>query len=376
MKKTIYMDYSATTPVLKEVAAEMMPYFTEFYGNPASIYTLSNESKMAIDDAKITIAKIINCKPQEVFFTSGGSEGDSWSIIGSAFANRNKGKHIITTEIEHHAVLNCCKFLEKEGFEITYLKVDSNGFVSIDDLKKSIRKDTILVSIMMANNEIGTIEPVKEIGAFLKEKNITFHTDAVQAAGHIKIDVEEINVDLLSLAAHKFYGPKGVGILYIRKGTKIDNIIYGGQQQRGRRGGTENVPGIVGIAKALKIVNDELEKENERETVLRNLFIEKSLEIPNVKLNGILNEKRLSNNINLCFNEKDGEGILFKLDMEGICASAGSACQAGAMDASHVLTAIGLSKEEARSSIRFTIGKFTTEEEILYVVNKLKELTS
>ncbi|URZ01006.1 cysteine desulfurase family protein [Clostridium felsineum] len=376
MKKTIYMDYSATTPVLKEVAAEMMPYFTEFYGNPASIYTLSNESKMAIDDAKITIAKIINCKPQEVFFTSGGSEGDSWSIIGSAFANRNKGKHIITTEIEHHAVLNCCKFLEKEGFEITYLKVDSNGFVSIDDLKKSIRKDTILVSIMMANNEIGTIEPVKEIGAFLKEKNITFHTDAVQAAGHIKIDVEEINVDLLSLAAHKFYGPKGVGILYIRKGTKIDNIIYGGQQQRGRRGGTENVPGIVGIAKALKIVNDELEKENERETVLRNLFIEKSLEIPNVKLNGILNEKRLSNNINLCFNEKDGEGILFKLDMEGICASAGSACQAGAMDASHVLTAIGLSKEEAKSSIRFTIGKFTTEEEILYVVNKLKELTS
>ncbi|URZ15944.1 cysteine desulfurase family protein [Clostridium felsineum] len=376
MKKTIYMDYSATTPVLKEVAAEMMPYFTEFYGNPASIYTLSNESKMAIDDAKITIAKIINCKPQEVFFTSGGSEGDSWSIIGSAFANRNKGKHIITTEIEHHAVLNCCKFLEKEGFEITYLKVDSNGFVSIDDLKKSIRKDTILVSIMMANNEIGTIEPVKEIGAFLKEKNIAFHTDAVQAAGHIKIDVEEINVDLLSLAAHKFYGPKGVGILYIRKGTKIDNIIYGGQQQRGRRGGTENVPGIVGIAKALKIVNDELEKENERETVLRNLFIEKSLEIPNVKLNGILNEKRLSNNINLCFNEKDGEGILFKLDMEGICASAGSACQAGAMDASHVLTAIGLSKEEARSSIRFTIGKFTTEEEILYVVNKLKELTS
>ncbi|AAK80191.1 cysteine desulfurase [Clostridium acetobutylicum] len=376
MKKTIYMDYSATTPVLKEVVEEMMPYFTEFYGNPASIYSLSNESKMAIDEAKITVSKIINCKPYEIFFTSGGSEGDSWAIIGSAFANRDKGKHIITTAIEHHAVLNSCKFLEGEGFEVTYLNVDSNGLVSIEELKKNIRKDTILVSIMMANNEIGTIEPVKEIGDYLKGKNIIFHTDAVQAAGHVKIDVDQINADLLSLAAHKFYGPKGIGILYIRKGTKVSNIIYGGGQQRGRRGGTENVPAIVGAAKALKIVSDDIEKENTRQENLRNLFVEKALELPYVKLNGILNEKRLSNNINLCFNGKDGEGILFNLDMNGICASAGSACQAGAMEASHVLTAIGLSKEEARSSIRFTIGRFTTEEEILYVVDKLKELTS
>ncbi|PJI09801.1 MULTISPECIES: cysteine desulfurase family protein [Clostridium] len=373
MKKMIYMDYSATTPVLKEVVNEMMPYFTEYYGNPSSIYSLANKSKIAIDDSKIAISRALNCKPYEVFFTSGGSEGDNWAIIGTAFANRNKGKHIITTSIEHHAVLNSCKFLEKEGFEVTYLPVDSNGFISIDDLKRSIRKDTILVSIMTANNEIGSIQPVDEIGNLCRQRNIIFHTDAVQAAGHLKLDVQKMKVDLLSLSSHKFYGPKGVGILYIKKGTKINNIIYGGGQQRGRRGGTENVPGIVGTAKALQIVSEDLEDESIRQEKLRNLFIEKALEIPCVKLNGVLNQKRLSNNINLCFNGKDGEGILFKLDMEGIAASAGSACQAGAMEPSHVLMAMGISKEEAQSSIRFTIGKFTTEEEVLYVVDKLKE---
>lgn len=376
MKKMIYMDYSATTPVLNEVVNEMLPYFTEYYGNPSSVYSLANKSKIAIDDSKIAISKALNCKPYEVFFTSGGSEGDNWAIIGTAFANRNKGKHIITTEIEHHAVLNSCKFLEKEGFKVTYLPVDSNGFVSVDDFKKSIRKDTILVSIMTANNEIGTIEPIDEIGNICREKNIIFHTDAVQAAGHLKLDVQKMKVDLLSLSSHKFYGPKGVGVLYIKKGTKINNIIYGGGQQRGRRGGTENVSGIVGTAKAFQIVSEDLKGESIRQEKLRNLFIEKALEIPCVKLNGVLNEKRLSNNINLCFNGKDGEGILFKLDMAGIAASAGSACQAGAVEPSHVLMAIGLSKEETQSSIRFTIGKFTTEEEVLYVVDKLKELVS
>lgn len=374
MRKNIYMDYSATTPVLKEVMEKMNPYFNEFYGNPSSVYSFSMESKIAIDEAKRTAAKILNCKGEEVFFTSGGTESDNWALIGTAMANQNKGKHIITTSIEHHAVLKASEYLEKLGFEITYLPVDEEGLISIDTLLKSIRQDTILVSIMTANNEIGTIEPIKEIGEILKEKNIIFHTDAVQAAGHIKLDVEEMKVDLMSLSAHKFYGPKGVGILYIRKGTKVDNLIFGGQQQRGRRSGTENVPGMIGAAKALEIVDSELKIEKERQERLRDLFIEKALEIPHVTLNGPSKEKRLSNNINLCFNGKDGEGILVRLDMEGISVSLGSACSAGAIEPSHVLMAIGLSREEAKSSIRFTIGRFTTEEEVMYVINKLKEI--
>jgi len=289
-------------------------------------------------------------------------------------ANRNKGKHIITTSIEHHAILNTCKFLESQGFQITYLAVNSEGLISVDDLKKSIRNDTILVSIMTANNEIGTIEPICEIGKILKEKNIIFHTDAVQAAGHMELDVNSMNVDLMSVSGHKIYAPKGIGILYIRRGTKISNLIYGGQQQRGRRSGTENIPYIVGIAKAFEIEYNDLEKEVERQKKLRDIFINEALKIPNVKLNGPRDEKRLSNNINLCFNGKDGEGILIKLDMAGVSASLGSACSAGAIEPSHVLIAIGLSREAAKSSIRFTIGKYTTEEDIKYTLNKLKEI--
>lgn len=374
MKNHVYMDYSATTMVMDEVIKEMKPYFDEFYGNPSSTYSFSMKSKIALDEAKSTIAGILNCKNEEIFFTSGGTESDNWALIGTAMANKNMGKHIITTSIEHHAILNACKFLESQGFEVTYLPVDSEGLVSVDDLKKSIRKDTILVSIMTANNEIGTIEPVYEIGKILKEKNIIFHTDAVQAAGHIKLDVNSMNVDLMSVSGHKIYAPKGIGILYIRRGTKISNLIYGGQQQRGRRSGTENIPYIVGIAKAFEIVNNDLEREAKRQKSLRDIFINEALKLPNVKLNGPRDEKRLSNNINLCFNGKDGEGILIKLDMAGISASLGSACSAGAIEASHVLIAIGLSREDAKSSIRFTIGKYTTEEDINYTVNKLKEI--
>lgn len=374
MKNHVYMDYSATTMVMGEVIKEMKPYFDEFYGNPSSIYSFSMKSKIALDEAKNTIAGILNCKNEEIFFTSGGTESDNWALIGTAMANKNMGKHIITTSIEHHAILNACKFLESQGFEVTYLPVDSEGLVSVDDLKKSIRKDTILVSIMTANNEIGTIEPVYEIGKILKEKNIIFHTDAVQAAGHMELDVNSMNVDLMSVSGHKIYAPKGVGILYIRRGTKISNLIYGGQQQRGRRSGTENIPYIVGIAKAFEIVNNDLEGEVRRQKSLRDIFINEALKLPNVKLNGPRDEKRLSNNINLCFNGKDGEGILIKLDMAGISASLGSACSAGAIEASHVLIAMGLSREDAKSSIRFTIGKYTTEEDINYTVNKLKEI--
>lgn len=374
MKKHVYMDYSATTMVIDEVIKEMKPYFNEFYGNPSSAYSFSMKSKIALDEAKNTIAEILKCRSEEVFFTSGGTESDNWALIGTAMANRNKGKHIITTSIEHHAILNTCKFLESQGFEVTYLPVDSEGLVSVDDLKKSIRNDTILVSIMAANNEIGTIEPICEIGKFLKEKNIIFHTDAVQAAGHMKLDVNCMNVDLMSVSGHKIYAPKGIGILYIRRGTKISNLIYGGQQQRGRRSGTENIPYIVGIAKAFEIAYNDLEKEVERQKKLRDIFINEALKIPNVKLNGPRDEKRLSNNINLCFNGKDGEGILIKLDMAGIAASLGSACSAGAIEPSHVLIAIGLSREAAKSSIRFTIGKYTTEEDINYTLNKLKEI--
>lgn len=374
MKKYVYMDYSATTMVLDEVIEEMKPYFNEFYGNPSSAYSFSMKSKIALDEARNSIAEILNCKGEEIFFTSGGTESDNWALIGTAMANRNKGNHIITTSIEHHAILNACKFLESEGFEITYLPVNSEGLISIDDLKRNIKDNTILVSIMTANNEIGTIEPIREVGEMLKEKNIIFHTDAVQAAGHMKLDVNYMNVDLMSVSGHKIYAPKGIGILYIRKGTKIGNLIYGGQQQRGRRSGTENIPYIVGIAKAFKIVYSELDKEVQRQKKLRDIFINKALEIPNVRLNGPRNEKRLSNNINLCFNGKDGEGILINLDMVGICASLGSACSAGAIEPSHVLTAIGLSREDAKSSIRFTIGKFTTEEDINYTINKLKEI--
>lgn len=374
MKKHVYMDYSATTMVLNEVIEEMKPYFNEFYGNPSSVYSFSMKSKIALDEARNTIAAILNCKSEEVFFTSGGTESDNWALIGTAIANKDKGKHIITTSVEHHAVLNACKFLESQGFEITYLPVNAEGLISIDDLNKSIRKDTILVSIMAANNEIGAIQPICEVGKILKEKNITFHTDAVQAAGHVKLDVDCMNVDLMSISGHKIYAPKGIGLLYIRRGTKISNLIYGGQQQRGKRSGTENIPYIVGIAKALEIVYDEFEKETERQKGLRDIFINEALKLPNVELNGPTDEKRLSNNINLCFNGKDGEGILINLDMAGICASSGSACSAGAIEPSHVLTAMGLSRTDAKSSIRFTIGKFTTEEDINYTINKLCEI--
>lgn len=372
-KKNIYLDYSATTPLDKDVFLEMKPYLENYYGNASSIYSISAEPKMAIDIARGKIAKAINCKREEVFFTSGGTESDNWTLIGTAFANKDKGKHIITSSIEHHAILNSCKFLQKNGFRVTYINPNKDGIIEPAKVKKAICDDTILVSIMMANNEIGTIEPIREIGEICREKNILFHTDAVQAAGHISIDVEKMNVNMLSMSAHKFYGPKGVGILYVQKGTKIESFMHGGEQERGKRAGTENTPGIVGIAKALEISVNNIKDESKRLENLRNMLIKGLLEIEGTKLNGTL-ENRLPSNINICFNGVETETLLMALDLRGICASAGSACSAGSLDPSHVLLAIGLTEDEAKSSMRFSIGKYTTEDEIKYTIETVKDI--
>jgi cysteine desulfurase len=376
MDRYIYMDNAATTRVKQEVLDEMLPYFTENYGNPSSIYTLGSKSKNAIEIARERVAKAINAEPKEIYFTAGGSEADNWAIKGVAFANRNKGNHIITSKIEHHAVLHTCEYLEKQGFKVTYLDVDEYGVVDLDQLKNSITEDTILITIMFANNEIGTIQPIKEIGQIAKEHGIYFHTDAVQAVGHVKIDVDELNIDLLSMAAHKFYGPKGVGALYVRKGVKIDPLIAGGGQERNRRAGTENVPGIVGMGKAIELAYEHLEENNERLIKLRDRLIKKVFEnIDHVRLNGHPT-KRLPGNANFCFEYIEGESMLLSLDMEGIAASSGSACTSGSLDPSHVLLAIGLPHEIAHGSLRLSLGDFNTEEEVDYVVEKLTEIVA
>ena len=368
MENTVYLDYAATTYVKPEVLEEMLPYFTQKFGNPSSFYSISRENRMAIDKARAQVAKALNCDVNEVYFTGGGSEADNWAIKGIASAHKNKGNHIITTKIEHHAVLHTCQYLEKHGFEVTYLDVDDKGIVNLEELKNAITDKTILVSIMFANNEIGTIEPIKQIGEICRERKIFFHTDAVQAVGNVAIDVKDMNIDLLSLAGHKIYGPKGVGVLYIRKGIKIDNLIHGGSQERNRRAGTENIPGVVGLGKAIELATDNLEEHRNKMIALRDRLIEGLLKVPYTRLNGAEGDKRLPGNVNVCFEFVEGESILLSLDFKGICASSGSACTSGSLDPSHVLLAIGLPHEIAHGSLRLTLGEGSKEEDVDYIL--------
>lgn len=366
-----YFDNAATTQVRPEVAEAMIPYFTENFGNPSSIYKIAQKNKNAVEHGREQVANAINADVNEIYFTAGGSEADNWAIKGIAESYANKGKHIITSCIEHHAVLHTCEYLETKGYEVTYLPVDEYGMISIEDLKNAIRKDTILITIMFANNEIGTIEPIKEIGAIARENGIIFHTDAVQAVGHIKIDVKEMNIDMLSMSGHKFYGPKGIGALYIKKGIKLNPLIHGGAQERRRRAGTENVPGIVGMGLAAELATKELDTEIPRLTALRDKLIKEILEkVPYSRLNGHP-VNRLPGNANISFEFIEGEGILLLLDYKGICASSGSACTSGSLDPSHVLLAIGLPHEKAHGSVRLSMGHFTTEEQVDYVIKEI-----
>ncbi|TJX16322.1 cysteine desulfurase NifS [Tissierella creatinini] len=374
MQKYIYMDNAATTPVKKEVLEEMLPYFSENYGNPSSIYSLGSKSKVAVEKAREQVAKAIGADKKEIFFTAGGSESDNWAIKGVAYKNKSKGNHIITSKIEHHAVLHTCEYLEKQGFDVTYLDVDEDGLINLEDLEKAITDKTILISIMYANNEIGTIQPISEIGKIAKKRNIYFHTDAVQALGSIKIDVKDQNIDMLSLSGHKFYGPKGVGALYIRQGLKLDTLISGGGQERGKRAGTENVASIVGLGKAIELAYENLEENNEKLIKLRDKMIKDIEEkIPYVRLNGHRN-KRLPGNVNFCFRFIEGESLLLSLDMVGVAGSSGSACTSGSLDPSHVLLSIGLPHEIAHGSLRLSLGSFNNEEEVDYVVENLVEI--
>ncbi|TDT61996.1 cysteine desulfurase NifS [Fonticella tunisiensis] len=373
-KRIVYMDHAATTYVKPEVLEAMLPYFTEQFGNPSSVYTLGRKSRSAIEEAREKVAKAIGALPEEIYFTGGGSEADNWAIKGAAFANRAKGNHIITSKIEHHAILNTCEFLEKQGFEVTYVSVDENGVIDLEELKNSITDKTILISIMFANNEIGTIQPIEEIGRIAKERGIIFHTDAVQAIGNVEINVKDMNIDMLSLAAHKFYGPKGVGALYVRKGIRIENLIHGGGQERKRRGGTENLPGIVGLGKAIELATADIEGHNARIRALRDRLLNGILEkIPYTKLNGHP-EKRLPGNINVSFKFIEGEGLLLLLDQSGIYGSTGSACSSGSLDPSHVLLAIGLPHEIAHGSLRLSLGDKNTEEDVDYVLDVLPKI--
>lgn len=369
--KRVYLDYAATSPVKDEVLKEMLPYFSNIFGNPSSVYSYARESKKAIDNARDIVAATINAKAKEIYFTGSGSEADNWAIKGVASALKNKGKHIITSKIEHHAVLHTCEYLEKEGFEVTYLDVDENGFVNLDDLENSIRKDTVLISIMYANNEIGTVLPIKQIVEIAKRKGVLVHTDAVQAYGNISIDVIDLGVDLLSLSAHKIYGPKGVGALYIKRGTKINSLIYGGAQEMKKRAGTENIAGIIGFAKAAELAIENIEEHATKLKKLRDKLIEEITKtIPHIRLNGD-RVKRLPGNVNICFEYIEGEALLLSLDLVGIAASSGSACTSGSLDPSHVLMAIGLTHEIAHGSLRLSIGDFNTEEDIDYVLKEL-----
>lgn len=371
MTNKIYMDNAATTPLKREVLDAMMPYLTEEYGNASSIYATGRDARRALDEARQTVADALGAKANEIYFTSCGSEADNWAIQGVAYANKNRGRHIISSQIEHHAVLHTLQYLEKQGFEVTYLPVDEYGLVRPDDLRDAIRPDTILITIMFANNEIGTIEPIDELAQIAHEHKIVFHTDAVQAVGHVPLNVKELGVDLLSLSAHKLYGPKGVGALYIKNGVKLDNFLHGGAQERGRRAGTENVAGIVGLAKAIELATAEMNENVARLTTLRDRLISGiQAQIPYCRLNGHPT-KRLCNNVNFSFEFIEGESLLLMLDMKGVAASSGSACTSGSLDPSHVLLAIGLKHEIAHGSLRLSIGDFTTEEDIDYVLEVL-----
>jgi cysteine desulfurase len=370
---TIYMDNSATTPVRKEVVEEMIPYLTENFGNPSSIYDLGKTSKHAVEKARKRVAYAIGAEENEIYFTSGGTESDNWAIKGIAFANRNKGKHIITSSIEHHAVLHACKWLEGQGFEVTYLPVDKYGMVSPEDLKNVIRDDTILISIMLANNEIGTIQPVDEIGKIARENRIYFHTDAVQAIGHVPIDVQKMNIDLLSLSGHKFQGPKGCGALYIRKGTKIETLLHGGAQERKRRAGTENVPAIAGLGKAIELAVGEIGESDKTLLEMRERLIKDLLKIPKTHLNGHPIQ-RLANNVNVTFEYIEGESLLLLLNAKGIFASTGSACNSSSLEPSHVLTACGVPHEIVHGSLRLSLGKMNTPEDVDRVLEVLPEI--
>ncbi|TCK98550.1 cysteine desulfurase [Natranaerovirga hydrolytica] len=374
MDQAIYFDYAATTPTKKEVVDEMLPYFTTNFGNPSSVYSIANKSREAVLTAREQIAKAIHAKDDEIFFTSGGTEADNWAIKGVAENYQSKGKHIITSKIEHHAVLHTCEYLEKQGYEVTYLEVDEDGLISVEALKNAIREDTILITIMYANNEIGTIQPIKEIGQIAKENGVLFHTDAVQAIGTEAIDVKEYNIDLLSMSAHKLYGPKGIGALYIKKGTKMKAYIHGGTQERRRRAGTENVPAIVGFGKAIKLAYNNREDNNKKLITLRDKLISEILDkVPYSRLNGH-QTKRLANNVNISFEFIEGESLLIMLDMKGICASSGSACTSGSLDPSHVLMAIGLPHEKAHGSLRITLGDRNTEEDVDYLLEVLPDI--
>lgn len=376
MNKVIYLDNAATTKVAGEVVEAMIPYFTENYGNPSSVYSFASKNKEAITTQREIIADALGAKANEIYFTAGGSESDNWALKATADAYKDKGNHIITTKIEHHAILHTAEYLEKNGFEVTYLDVDENGMVRLEELKAAIRPTTILISIMFANNEIGTIEPIKEIGAIAKEHGILFHTDAVQAFGQVPINVDECNIDMLSASGHKLNGPKGIGFLYIRKGVKIRSFVHGGGQERKRRAGTENVPGIVGIGTATARAIRTMEERTKKEAELRDYLIGRVLEeVPYTKLNGHP-EKRLPNNANFSFRFIEGESLLIMLDMKGICASSGSACTSGSLDPSHVLLAIGLPHEIAHGSLRLTLSEETTKEEIDYVVDSIKEIVT
>ncbi len=375
-KKFIYLDHAATTAARPEVVEAMLPYFTEKFGNPSSVYTFSQQNKAVITQCRDVIANSLNAKSNEIYFTAGGSESDNWALKATAEAYASKGKHIITTKIEHHAILHTAQYLEQRGFEVTYLDVDENGIVKLDQLKAAIRPDTILISVMFANNEIGTIEPIKEIGKIAHEHGIIFHTDAVQAYGQVPIDVDEYHIDMLSASGHKLNGPKGIGFLYIRTGLKLRSFIHGGAQERSRRAGTENVTGIVGLAKAVEIAFATMEERTKKETAMRDHLIDRLLaEVPYARLNGH-RTKRLPNNVNISFQFIEGESMLIMLDMKGICASSGSACTSGSLDPSHVLLAIGLPHEIAHGSLRMTLGEENTMEEMDYVADQIKEIVT
>ena len=372
MSRKVYLDYAATTFTDPRVVEAMIPYFTQSFGNPSSIYSFSEGNRKAMAGARNQVAAVLGSAPEEIYFTGSGTEADNWALQGIAFKNRAKGNHIITTKIEHHAILHTGQFLQKNGYDVTFLDVDFEGRVSLETLKKAVTDKTVLVSVMFANNEIGTIQPIAEIGAFCKERGIYFHTDAVQVTAHVPIDVKDMNIDLLSLSAHKFYGPKGVGALYIKKGVKIENFMHGGAQERGRRASTENVAGIVGLGAAIELASSRMKSASERISRLRDMLIDGVMKaVPHTKLNGAPTEERLPNNANFSFIGIEGETLLLDLDRAGIYGSTGSACSSGSLDPSHVLMAIGLSHELAHGSLRLTLGEETTEEDIGYVLSVL-----
>jgi len=374
MSRFVYLDNAATTKTHPEVVEAMLPYFTEKYGNPSAIYDFASQSKSGVTTAREQIASLIGARTEDIYFTAGGSEADNWALKAAVEAYGNKGKHVITTAIEHHAILHTADYLEKQGCEVTYLPVDEYGMIRLSDLEAAIRPDTILVSVMFANNEIGTVQPIKEIGAIAKKHGILFHTDAVQAYGHVPINVDEMNIDMLSASGHKFNGPKGIGFLYIRKGVKIRSFVHGGAQERKRRAGTENVPGIVGMGKAAQLSKDSMDERMKYEIGLRDYLIDQVMQkIPFTRLNGHRYD-RLPNNVNFSFQFIEGESLLIMLDMAGICASSGSACTSGSLDPSHVLLAIGLPHEIAHGSLRLTLSEETTKEDIDYVVENLVQI--